>query len=184
MQRAGRSAGSGRQNVAVDLRLAIPEDELAVAEVGVASWQVAYRGLLPDAYLDGLRPKDRAARYRFASDEPGGATTMLAVEDGVLCGFAASGPSRDADVPDAGELRALYAHPDWWGRGVGRMLIAATRTRLGEHGHGTALLWVLVGNTRAERFYEADGWRPDGSRRLETLHGITVHEHRYQRVLP
>lgn len=157
---------------------------MAVAELHVASWHVAYRGLLPDAYLDGLRPEIRAARYRFAGDEPGEPATMLAVEDGVLCGFATSGPSRDGDAPGAGELYGIYAHPDWWDQGVGRMLIAAARARLAGHGYGTALLWVLVGNTRAERFYEADGWRADGSRRLETIHGITAGERRHLRALP
>jgi hypothetical protein len=37
------------------LRRAEPADAMEVARVHVRSWQVAYRGLLPDAYLDGLR---------------------------------------------------------------------------------------------------------------------------------
>ena len=52
--------------VPVQFRLAVPGDEQAVAVVHVRSWQVAYRGLMPDEYLDGLRPQDRADRYTFA----------------------------------------------------------------------------------------------------------------------
>jgi hypothetical protein len=47
-----------------------------------------------------------------------------------------------------------------------------------------ALLWVLVDNERAERFYGGDGWLPDGTRRVEEVHGTTVEEGRYQRRLP
>ena len=42
---------------------------MAVARVHVRSWQVGYRGLLPDAYLDGLRAEERAERYNFASGD-------------------------------------------------------------------------------------------------------------------
>lgn len=38
---------------------------MAVARVHVRSWQVAYRGLIPDGYLDRLCPEDRAVRYDF-----------------------------------------------------------------------------------------------------------------------
>ena len=37
------------------LRPAEPDDAMEVARVHVRSWQAGYRGLLPDAYLDGLR---------------------------------------------------------------------------------------------------------------------------------
>ena len=47
------------------LRNARPDDAEQVACVHVRSWQVAYRGLLADAYLDGLRAEDRAGRYTF-----------------------------------------------------------------------------------------------------------------------
>jgi hypothetical protein len=47
-----------------------------------------------------------------------------------------------------------------------------------------AVLWVLDGNTRAERFYSADGWALDGRRRQADVWGISVNEVRYQRALP
>lgn len=36
------------------VRPALPEDALSVARVYVRSWQVAYRGLMPDAYSAGF----------------------------------------------------------------------------------------------------------------------------------
>jgi GNAT superfamily N-acetyltransferase len=96
--------------------------------------------------------------------------------------FATVGPCRDAD--GSGELYALYADPDHWGTGAGRILIADARARLAADHFGTAVLWVLAGNERAERFYRQDGWTRDGTRRRAEVWGIEVDEVRYERPLP
>jgi GNAT superfamily N-acetyltransferase len=168
----------------LSVRAAEPADAAEIAHVHVRSWQVAYRGLLPDAFLASLRPEDRAARYMLGPARSGRATTTVAVDDGVIRGFATTGPARGEPSSDVGELLALYIDPDHWGDGAGRLLIADARARLSEHGFTEAILWVLVGNERAERFYRADGWTFDGTRREEELGGATVAELRYRRTLP
>jgi GNAT superfamily N-acetyltransferase len=167
----------------MQLRSAEPEDALAVARVHVRSWQAAYRGLLPDHYLAQLRPKDRAARYDFETRDPLRPHTMVAVEAGVIHGFATTAPARDADLPSHGELYALYVDPDQWGKGVGVALVTAARLRLFELGFAYALLWMLAGNVRGDRFYRKYGWVPDGMRRTDTVWDVTVDEIRYQNVL-
>jgi GNAT superfamily N-acetyltransferase len=157
---------------------------MAVARVHVRSWQAAYRSLLPDEYLDQLRPEDRAGKYDFASIDPLKPRTMVAADPGLIHGFAATAPSREAELTGYGELCALYVDPDQWGRGIGVALVAAARDHLFEHGFRHAFLWVLAGNARAERFYQIDKWAPDGVRRTDTMWGVTVDEVRYQRVLP
>lgn len=157
---------------------------MGVARVHVRAWQVGYRGLLPDEYIDKLRPEERAARYTFASEDVRTPATMVAVNDEEqICGFATTGPARDADVLEYGELFALHVDPAWWGRGVGAALIQAARTRLLEQGFRNAVLWLLTGNVRAERFYRTDGWMPDEMSRTDTLWGVTVNEVRYRRAL-
>jgi len=168
----------------LSMRTATPDDAAEVAGVHVRSWQVAYRGLIPDGYLDGLNPDDRMARYTFGATDRDQPSTMLAVEDGVIRGFATTGPSRDADTSDAGELLALYVDPRAWGLGVGRRLLAEAREVLGRDGFTVAVLWVLVGNDRAQRFYRTDGWLPDGRRRREEVWGAAVDEVSYRRDLP
>ncbi|MGO9874305.1 MAG: GNAT family N-acetyltransferase [Acidimicrobiia bacterium] len=66
---------------------------------------------------------------------------------------------------------------------VGRALIAAAREHLRSQGFTEACLWVLVGNDRAERFYRADGWVSNGTRRVAAVHGVVVNEVRYDRHL-
>jgi ribosomal protein S18 acetylase RimI-like enzyme len=164
------------------VRQAQPADASAVAAVHVRSWQVAYRGLLPDQYLDALEPESRARHYRFGDLDPSRPSTIVALEAGVICGFAITGPC--GDDGDTGELLALYVDPDRWGRGIGRALLRESRARLIQRNFAHAVLWVLAGNKRAERFYRVDGWGPNGRRRQETVWGLTVDEIGYSRPLP
>ena len=153
------------------LRRARIGDEQAVAEVHVRSWQVGYRGLIADDYLDGLRPEDRARRYTFGAEDP---VTIVAVTDRIR-GFASFSPQ-------VGELGAFYVDPQVWGSGLGRTLIVEAERRLAER-HEVAGLWVLAGNARARRFYEAGGWRTDGTTRSDRVWGVAVEEVRYRKSL-
>ncbi|HTC94741.1 MAG TPA: GNAT family N-acetyltransferase [Terriglobales bacterium] len=165
------------------LRLAEPEDAIAVARVHVRSWQAAYRTLLPDDYLDQLRPEDRAQNYDFATLDPLKPRTIVAVEEGLIQGFATTAPAREPDLPNYGELWAIYVDPGQWGRGLGMALVSDARARLLELGFRNAMLWVLRGNVRAERFYQIDQWVPDGLCRTDSMWGATVNEVRYRRGL-
>ncbi len=165
------------------LRPANPEDALAVAGVHVRSWQAANRTLLPDDYLDRLRPEDRAGKYDFANADAAKPYTIVAEERESICGFATTILSRDGELEGFGELCALYVDPDWWRRGIGVALVIAARARLLQLGVRDAFLWVLKGNVRADRFYRNDGWAPDGCSRTEMMWGVTVDDFRYLRKL-
>jgi len=165
------------------IRRAEPEDALAVARVHIRSWQVAYRGLIADEYLDGLRAEERAAQYDFSNSDPLEPYTDVVVEGGTIVGFASTTRSRDLDTSDEGELAALYVDPEYWGRGIGVELISAGREHLLGLGFRSAILWVLAGNVRADRFYRLDGWVPDGVVRSQSIWGLTLDEVRYRRGL-
>jgi GNAT superfamily N-acetyltransferase len=166
------------------LRPADPADAMAVASVHVRAWQVAYRELLPADYLASLKPEDRAARYTFGETDPRKPMTTVAVDEAAIVrGFVTTCAARDADMPGYGEVAAIHVDPEYWGRGVGQALLASARAFLLDSGFNRALLWVLVGNLRAERFYERDGWTPDGTRRTDTVWGVQVNDQRYRRVL-
>lgn len=166
----------------MEIRRARRDDADEVARVHVHSWQVAYRGLLPDDYLDSLRPQDRANRYSFEDPDPNHPLTLVAVEKSTITGFATVGPCVD-DPNETGELYGLYVDPPFWGTGAGRSLIASARNRMREQGFRRAVLWVLAGNERAERFYRIDGWDSENILRQAEVWGISVEEHRYSRDL-
>jgi len=167
----------------MNLRPAVPADAMAVAVVHVHAWQAAYRGLMPDDYLAGLRPQDRAQRYDFAGLDPARPRTVVAVEADTILGFATTSPARDDDAMGQGELCALYVEPAHWGRGIGRALAVAARDALYGLGFRRAILWVVAGNARAQRFYRADGWTADGLHRARPVWNVTVDTVRYSRAL-
>ena len=168
--------------MSLSLRHAEPEDALPIARVHVRSWQLAYRGLLSDDYLARMRVDERAKRYDLANRDPSRPQTIVAVDRDFVCGFATVSAHCEESA-SFGELCALYVDPGYWNRGVGRALIAAARERMVGYGIPTAVLWLLKGNARAARFYELDGWRPDGASREATVWGLTVQEVRYRRIL-
>lgn len=153
------------QREAVLVRAAIRRDARPVAEVHVASWRHAYRGLLPDDYLDKLSIDVREAMWReaFANPDPKSGA-IVAEMSGRIVGFASFGPSRDEDVSDGtGEVPAIYVEPATLGTGVGRELFEAVTLALRGAGFVRATLWVLEANATARRFYEKAGWRWDGA---------------------
>jgi GNAT superfamily N-acetyltransferase len=165
------------------LRPALPDDALAVARVHVRAWQVAYRGLMPGDDLERLQPEERARRYDFTHLDPARPRTLVAVEADTVLGFATVAPARGEGVPGRGELCALYVEPDCWGRGLGQALASAARGELYRLGFRSAVLWVVAGNARAQRFYRADGWTADGLHRPQQVWNIAVDTVRYSRVL-
>ncbi len=165
------------------LRAAVPDDAMAVAEMHVRSWQEGYRGLMPSEFLDALDPASWASRYTFGP--PGRPATTVAIDGaGTVLGLATIGPSSDtSDASNVGQLYALYVDPAAWGQGVGRLLLSDARERLSAIGFTEAQLWVMDGNERAQRFYRADGWLPDGRRQEEEVRGIRVTELCYRTTL-
>jgi L-amino acid N-acyltransferase YncA len=152
--------------VSVTIRDAVPADARAIAEVHVRSWQAAYRGELPDDYLDGLSVDERERMWTavFAEPEPRAAVFVATDDEGRVVGFTGVGPSRDDDASTStGEVRTIYLRPEWFGKGVGRDLFARANERLRELGFSRATLWVLATNERSRRFYEKAGWVFDGT---------------------
>jgi hypothetical protein len=66
---------------------------------------------------------------------------------------------------------------------VGRALLLESRRRLRDAGFREGILWVLLGNEGAERFYAADGWSRDGATRTEQPYGPVVEVRRFRRRL-
>lgn len=162
-------------------------DAAAVADVHVRSWQATYRGAVPQEYLDGLSAEERRPVWerRLAEPSPPGGGVLVAETGGRVTGFAAFGPTRDADADPAmaAEIFTIYLAPEAWGRGLGRALLAASVEDLTHAGYREATLWVLDANARARRFYEAAGWRPDGAVKRDTIPGAVLTELRYRRTL-
>ena len=150
------------------IRAATPDDAEATARVHVASWAAAYE-------LEGPSLEQRLDLHRrFPS-------TFVAEVGGEIVGFVGVGPSRDLDAE--GELYTIYVDPGHWRGGIGRELIRAGERRMRELGYRDVVLWVLDGNSRAQTFYESEGWTADGESRTIEFVGQSIPEVRYTKRL-
>jgi ribosomal protein S18 acetylase RimI-like enzyme len=164
----------------VTVRPATVADAPAMGRLHVRAWQAAYRGHMPDDYLDGLRAADRAAGWERALRRTRDRAAVLVAEQaGQVTGFANVGPA--ADPEGAGELYAINVDPARWGTGAGRALLQAAQAELARLGFDETVLWVLPANARARRFYEVAGWVADGTERTVEILGVVVPEVRYRR---
>lgn len=150
----------------------------------IHTWQIAYRGQIPDTHLDQLSSEfdSRVEGWRSHISESAAAKTEIWVSDGgsQVVGFAALGPARDADAL-TGEIYAIYVLPEHWDQGRGRALLSHACDRLTSLAYQTAILWVLESNQRARRFYEIAGWALDGGTKTETRpDGTELREVRYR----
>lgn len=118
------------------------------------SWHEAYSVIVDRRYLDALT-LDKCVEIAFRWRE----NVLIALDEGKVVGFAGYGNCTDEDLPNAGELFALYVLPEFYGTGLGRQL---TREALSRLSQPKVCLWVLKDNHRAIRFYEKYGFRPDG----------------------
>lgn len=154
----------------MNVRHATPEDAEAIARVHGDAWEQAFRGIIPDAELDALHWAQRVGGWREDTTPGSGTTVLVAEVEGQVAGFAASGPPRDADLPDGGawELYMMYLGPASWRRGIGTALFGGTVEAVPD-GVPAMVLWVLDVNTRARAFYEHHGMAPDGATRTSKI---------------
>jgi ribosomal protein S18 acetylase RimI-like enzyme len=134
---------------AVEVRLAAPEEAVAIAAVLAASYRTLT--FLPMLHSDG--------EYRvFVRGLIERSEVWVAEESGRIVGMAAL--SGDA-------LDQLYVHPDAQGRGAGGALLDRAKERRPDG----FTLWVFQQNAAARRFYERRGFRlvrlTDGSENEE-----------------
>lgn len=161
------------------VRQADVRDAEQIAHVHVATWQKAYRGIIPDGFLDGLSVTKRAEFWNSRLKEVSG-KTLVAEAGREVVGFADFGPSRDSDAaPKIGELNAIYVLPDHWGQGHGSALMVEAEEVLRAAGFGRITLWVLEGNRRGRDFYERQGFQFEGTTKPITFSGTALTELRY-----
>jgi ribosomal protein S18 acetylase RimI-like enzyme len=169
----------------MDIRAATETDAPGVAEVQVAAWKAAYRGLMPDSLLDALSLVEREEIWQRVIAQQ--KFRLVVAEQGrKIIGFVNYGPCRDPDaVPGfAGEILAIYVDPEHWHKGIGQELLATALSGLESAGFKEAVLWVLDSNSLARIFYERAGFAFDGAAKSEMVgDNATLRDVRYRRPL-
>nr|WP_245993426.1 GNAT family N-acetyltransferase [Xylanimonas allomyrinae] len=151
----------------VAVRCATPDDAIACASVHYTSWVETYSGLLSVAHWETDTLERRIEKWSRRLDD--GAVVTIAEVDGAVVGFAIGGAGRqigDHSPVREHELQSLYVLADHHGTGAGQALLDAVVPP------GPAQLWVAEKNPRARRFYERNGFLPDGERFFDERLGI------------
>lgn len=168
----------------IDIRRATPQDAASLAAVEVTSWRTAYRGLMPDAFLDRLSEAEKTTAWQqnlLKHGVSGLKRVLVAVSNAGVVGFVRVGPI--GDVGEIGLVYLLYVLPEYWGRGVGTALMRAAMDDLRDLGMCAAELWVLRENQRARAFYEGLGWCRDGRTTTEEYGGVELEALCYRRTV-
>ena len=154
-------------------------DAAAIAPVHIRSWQAAYRSVIAQPHLDALDVDQRTAMWSGLLSTPNEGARLAVEIDDELVGFLV-GARASKSTDGAGEIYSIYLDPDHWRAGLGSTLLAEGVAELQRTGAIPLVLWVLDGNERALRFYEAHGWRADGATRDDLIGDQPVPQVRYR----
>jgi GNAT superfamily N-acetyltransferase len=148
----------------------VTREELRPAhEARIATWKVAYRGIVPDEILDALTLREEDLTRFESRFDTGQGRTFAAWDAGGVIGMAVAGACRDEDRAGQEELYALYVLPPHWGSGAAQALWEAALP--------FTSLWVLAENARARAFYERQGFVAESTKAIDL--GVPLVEVRY-----
>lgn len=150
------------------------DDRFEVSRIYEESWKYAYKGLIPQNYLDSIP----VGRWSSNADREG-MNTLVAVEDNKLIGTASFCKSRFEKFADYVEIVSIYFLPEYIGKGHGKVLFEAVMNELRKLGFNDVFLWVLEGNARARAFYEKAGFENSGEFLDDNIGGKDLRELQY-----
>ena len=164
----------------MSIREAIPADAEEIADIHIAAWQFAYRGIMDDALLNSMDRAKKGATWAEAIENLGW-SVYVSQHNGKITGFVhiTEYRGKDMDCGDVGEVASLYIYPELIGTGLGRRLISDGINRLESQGFTKIALWVLEQNVRSIAFYEKFGFCRDGALKSHPKTGLA--EVRYVR---
>lgn len=150
------------------------DSRLEISRIYEESWKYAYRGMIPDAYLDRIP----AGRWCSAIDAEGRYSLVLLDGDKRI-GTSSYGASRFQDSKGWGEIISLYLLPGYCGRGFGKLLLDEAVRGLKNLGFRDIFLYVLEENYRARNFYEKYGFVNSNEFAEDDIGGKTLRELKY-----
>jgi GNAT superfamily N-acetyltransferase len=145
------------------------EDIPAISRAYAQSWQSTYRGVAPNAFVEGMTEK-AAAQIFEQSLRPNAFSYFLYVAEaeGEIVGFTDGGKERGRPEDGQGELYAIYLLKEFQGKGIGRQLFQAAFGQLRRSGLSPVVVWVLEKNPY-RKFYESLGGALGPERKVLTV---------------
>lgn len=139
----------------MNVREARIEDAEPIAHVHLDSWKTTYPGIIPQAYIDGLRVENGIANWQERLDGHG-PLTLVAEDAAGVFGFASGGAMVHPVEGFDGELAAIYLLASHQRRGAGAKLVREIARGLRDQGFRSMVVWALRENP-ACGFYQRMG---------------------------
>ena len=150
------------------------DDIDAICDIYCQSWRAAFRGSVPQDYLDALS----GSRWRPAL-ENSELDSYVVMDGDIYAGTSIICPSRDEKMQGWGEIVTMYLLPEYFGKGYGKPLFECVVNALKEKGFKKIYLWVLDENIRAQRFYEKNGFEKTEDVEIVEVGGKDLCNYRY-----
>lgn len=143
--------------MSVEIKNATTNDSEILSKIHALSWKTAYKGIIPQEYLDELKEDywENAFQNWIANNM---LTVKLLYENELPIGCIAYGKARDEKFSYWGEIISIYILPDFWRKGYGQKLLETALNDMKNKGFQNCYLWVLRDNIRAREFYEKYGF--------------------------
>jgi GNAT superfamily N-acetyltransferase len=114
--------------------------------VRIDSWRTTYRGMIPDAYLDGMTVEASTAIWDRVLTAGANTTSVFVAEHageiiGLASGTMLKEPKHDLDA----ELVAIYLRREFQRVGLGHRLVGEVVDAQRAHGATGLLTWVIAG---------------------------------------
>lgn len=170
----------------MELKQAGVLDAPAISLIHAASWRVAYRGLLPQDYLNSIADTRWVEPFeRLLRDDSMQAQIAYDGETPVGCVSYGARSMEGAPPPPSGwgYVLTLYVHPAHVRKGHGTALLRTAENGLRQQGYTHCYLYVLDTNVNARLFYERSGYAWDGTGIDCPIGPVTVRDLRYIKKL-
>jgi len=166
---------SAMDELAPTVRVARPKDAAEVARIYIESWHDTYPAVLSRNLLCAMTLPGQTARWQAAIRMQKSETVLVAEDPRAgIVAMASLGPARDRSLGYDGEIYTLYVDPNYFGRGVGRVLLNGAFAVLRARGFTSCQIWAHAKNN-ARFFYETMGGRVVAERTARMM-GDTVPE--------
>lgn len=134
------------------------EDCAAFNHVITVSWNEAYKGIVPNEFLEELKSneKERTEKGLSIFDEKDVNTFILEI-DGEVVGFSHYAAANQDKFPGCGEIRALYIINKYHKNGFGRKLVDESKKELKKLGFDKMIICCLKDNLPSNEFYKHIG---------------------------
>ena len=160
------------------IRNATLQDCAEISEIYALSRKYAYKGIVPQKYLDELKFDFLVPYFQTWISENSLKASILYV-DNIPVGCVTYRNSRDEHLSDWGEIPSIYLHPDYYHKGYGEKLLTYALDKLRIDGYVKCYLWVLSENANAIKFYEKNGFVFNGDTCVCNIMGEDLTDLRY-----